>query len=46
MVDLSLDGATRITTNDEKIRNFKIHFYESSKAQKHTVFKLKADNKV
>ena len=32
MVDLSEGGATRITTNDEKIRNFKIHFYENAKA--------------
>jgi len=46
MVDLSEGGATRITTNDEKIRNFKIHFYENVKAQKHTVFRMKADNKV
>ena len=46
MVDLSQDGATRITINDEKIRQFKIHFFESAKAQKHTVFKMKADNKV
>ena len=45
-VDLSEGGATRITTNDEKIRNFKIHFLESNKAQKHTVFGMKADNKV
>ena len=46
MVDLSEGGSTKITTNDEKIRNFKIHFYENSKALKHTIFKLKADNKV
>lgn len=30
--DLSEGGATRITTNDEKVRNFKIHFYENNKA--------------
>ncbi len=46
VVDLSEGGATRITTNDEKIRNFKVHFFENSKAQKNTVFHLKADNKV
>ena len=30
--DLSEGGATRITTNDEKVRNFKIHFYENNRA--------------